>query len=92
MKTLGTYWERDPILSGKWPLANAAPHISSGAGCAAAGAQKVLPFFLVIAAAARGLYPGALLVLPSVQRMVSHVRIVKLRAKLPPAQIGKLIA
>ena len=32
---------------------------------------------LVIAAAARGLDPGALLVLPSVQRMVSHVRIVK---------------
>ena len=54
--------------------------------------KRFFLFFLVVAAAARGLDPSALFALPSVQRMVSRVWIVKLRAKLPPAQVGKLFA
>jgi hypothetical protein len=47
---------------------------------------------VVVAAAARGLNPGAVLARPPVQRTESRVRSVKHTAKLPPAYCGKLIA
>jgi hypothetical protein len=50
-----------------------------------------LSLALVIAAAARGLNPGAVLVRPSVQLTESRARCVKHRAELPPAYSSKLI-
>jgi hypothetical protein len=58
----------------------------------ASSTSSVRLFLLVITATARGFDPGALRITPLFYFTISRARIVKRTAKLPPAQLGKLVA